>query len=136
MVARAPKKDWYFSPLLQCGDATTSTSLIPVQLEPSQFEPGGLLFDGASQTMVRISPGGFGEGAVSFREKESKDVSFRVGDLPQGLRLLSPPNRIPGTLLLNMAAAADAKPGRYYIQIEGISGTGTTTTEIVVDVIP
>jgi hypothetical protein len=33
-------------------------------------------------------------------------------------------------------SAADAKPGRYYIQIEAIGGTETATTEIVVDVVP
>lgn len=144
MVTGAPSAKWYFSSLIDCESVKFADDhaqpLISVTLDPTQFEAAPPFFVD-SQEILRLRAGeerGFL--AIDVYGKKREDVSVRVGDPVPGITVTGPAFRgdvgwaaqYGGFLKVD----SNVMPARYFVPILAASGSETSQTALVVDVVP
>jgi len=142
VIAVAPKKEWYFHPIVNCDFGSFSGDrpqwLMHVSLDPVDFEPQPPSFHVTSQTMVRVAPGGSGAWTVDVHGKKYSEVTFRITGSEPGVVIgEARPSGLNGAAQARIKVEVDraVKPGRYFIPITATVGTDTAATDLVIDVV-
>jgi hypothetical protein len=131
--AREAGKAAGFHGIVNCedGSAGAASAYVPLRVNPREFEPWGTAMPVVTQWMVRTTVGR-DEGAraeLETRGRAPGQVQYRLTSVPKGLNAM-----IQGADLL-VAAGVGVAPGRYYIEVDGVSGRERGTGTVVVDVV-
>jgi hypothetical protein len=142
MVARAPKPNWYFQPLVGCGSINLADDhakpLISVTLDRTQFEPQASFFVHLGNLQMR--PGEERKILVDIRGTNRANVGLRVGEPVPGIDVTFPgtyqdvgfATRVPTTVKTDPSA----KAGRFFVPIIATTDSERVDTALVVDVLP
>jgi hypothetical protein len=139
-VASQPKRDWTFSPLLDCESAKVQDEgplIMKFSLDPVEFEPHTDPFRLVAQEMLRLPPEGFGAAQVTAVGKKLEDVTFTAKSPIPGLtvQMINTGQKgVVASVLIDVQLSAAVKPGRYFVPVEANSHGQIASTEFVVDV--
>jgi hypothetical protein len=133
-LARATGNESSFHGIVNCEDGSegAASALVRLRVVPREFEPWESSLSVISQWMMRATVGGGSDGATAQLETRGGGpgpVQYRLKSVPKGLT-----THLLGADL-QVAAGAQMTPGRYYIEVEAVSGSVSGAGMVVVDVV-
>ncbi len=132
--AKETSSESSFMGTVNCEDSTAEapSAFVPLRVQPEAFEAWDTPLPVISQFMMRATVGkdfGWAVADLEVRGRAAGPVQYRLKSVPSGLRAT-----VSGATL-EVAAGAQMVPGRYYVDVEAVSGNLRGTGTVVVDVV-